>query len=657
MLEESGHLAAGLAATLRERLLEWATQLVMDARSLGPALAGVEAREVIVLLAQLAGVVLATLLAQRLAARIMQRSVERAAQRLPAMRGRLMPLRGLILVLLRLLGGGVALGVAVGIGYLATLLLFLEVTAGVAAANAFLMAFAVTGLGRLTLGAFLAPDSPAARLLPLDSDQARGWYQRLGRLIVTAAYGLLLAAPLAGSFLPGLASLVSVVVVGLVLAQSLRVLRDLRTPVANWLSKLGHARHAGVFQPMLRLLAPIWHWLAAGYAIVVAVLGILGPPGALGFLAMASLLSALTLLTAGFAGYWLGLLLRDRTPLPARLMARFPSLQRRMAVWLPRLLGLIHMLLAAGVIACLLQIWQLADVRSWLAGPVGSAVLGAVAGVLGILLVALVAWLGAVTWIEDRLNPDTGHGEPGAREKTLLALFRNAIAIAIVTIAGMVVLSEIGIDIGPLIAGAGVIGLAIGFGAQKLVQDIITGVFIQLEDAIHQDDYITAAGISGTVERLSIRSLGLRDLTGTLHVVPFSSVDTVSNYTRDFGYHLGEYGVAYRENIGDVIEHLHKAYERLCADSVIGPEVTGPLEVDGVTALADSSVNVRVRILTTAGMQWAVGRAYNRAVKEVFDEAGIEIPFPHMTLYFGEARDGTAPPAHLAIRKEGNEEG
>ena len=313
---------------------------------------------------------------------------------------------------------------------------------------------------------------------------------------------------------------------------------------------------------------------------------------------------------------------------------------------------MIHVLLAALALALIGDTWRLVDLAAWLETNAGRSVLGAVSALLGIGIIAIGIWVVAASWIEDRLNPDTGSGAPGAREKTLLALFRNALAIAIITLTGMVALAEIGINIGPLIAGAGVIGLAVGFGAQKLVQDIITGVFIQLEDAIHADDFITAAGISGTVERLSIRSVGLRDLSGTLHIVPFSSVDTVSNYTRDFGYHLGVYEVAYRENIGDVVEHLQRAYERLTGDGEIGPEVTGPLEVDGVTALAESSVKVRVRIRTTAGMQWAVGRAYNRCVKEVFDKAGIAIPFPHMTLYFGEDKAGNAPPAHVALTHE-----
>lgn len=218
-----------------------------------------------------------------------------------------------------------------------------------------------------------------------------------------------------------------------------------------------------------------------------------------------------------------------------------------------------------------------------------------------------------------------------------------------VTITGMIVLSEIGINIGPLIAGAGVLGLAIGFGAQKLVQDVITGVFIQIENAMNTGDVVTVGGITGTAERLSIRSVGIRDLSGTYHIVPFSSVDTVSNYMREYGNHVGEYGIGYSESIDEAIEQLKLAFEDLKASEEHGFKLLADLTVAGVTALADSSVNIRVVIKTTPGDQWAVGRAYNRLVKMRFDEAGIEIPFPHTTLYFGDNKNGNPPPAHVRV--------
>ncbi|MBV2262015.1 MAG: mechanosensitive ion channel, partial [Thauera sp.] len=228
------------------------------------------------------------------------------------------------------------------------------------------------------------------------------------------------------------------------------------------------------------------------------------------------------------------------------------------------------------------------------------------------------------------------------------------IAIALVVVTTMVVLAEVGINIAPLLAGAGVLGLAIGFGAQKLVQDVITGVFIQLERAIDVGDLVTAGGITGTVERMTIRSLGLRDMHGTYHLLPFSSVDTVSNYNRDFAFHVGEYGIGYREDSDEAIVHLRAAFDELLADEAQRAQILDPvLEVHGVTALADNSVNLRIRIKTLPGGQFGVGRAYNRLVKRHFDAAGIEIPYPQMTLHFGEDKQGKASPARVRIEGAG----
>ena len=310
-----------------------------------------------------------------------------------------------------------------------------------------------------------------------------------------------------------------------------------------------------------------------------------------------------------------------------------------------------RLLIIAAVAMVVINAWGVFDVAAWLASEAGTHLLGALISVLVIILLASVLWIGLASWIEQRLNPNTGNGEPSARERTLLTIFRNAIAVVLIVITAMIVLAEIGINIGPLIAGAGVLGLAIGFGGQKLVQDVITGVFIQLENAINAGDIVTAGGVTGTAEKLTIRSLGIRDLSGTYHLIPFSSVDTVANYMREFAYHVGVYGVAYRENTDEVIVLLRNAFDELISDDEQRAKIIGELEVHGVTSLGDSAVDIRIRIKTLPGVQWAVGRAYNRLVKQHLDAAGVEIPFPHMTLYFGQDKDGSAPPAPLVLQQ------
>jgi small-conductance mechanosensitive channel len=215
----------------------------------------------------------------------------------------------------------------------------------------------------------------------------------------------------------------------------------------------------------------------------------------------------------------------------------------------------------------------------------------------------------------------------------------------------MVVLAELGVNITPLLAGAGVVGLAVGFGAQKLVQDVITGWFILMEDTIAVGDVAEVAGHAGLVERISIRTIRLRDLSGVVHTIPFSAVDSVKNFTKDFSYYLFEVGVAYREDTDEVVEVLREIDAEMREDPELGPDILEPLEVMGVDRFEDSAVIVRVRTKTKPLRQWAVGREFNRRMKKAFDARGIEIPFPHQTVYFGVDKEGKAPPATLRMEQ------
>ena len=181
--------------------------------------------------------------------------------------------------------------------------------------------------------------------------------------------------------------------------------------------------------------------------------------------------------------------------------------------------------------------------------------------------------------MEYRLDPPKGR-KPTPRERTLLSLFRNAFTIALGILVMMLVLSELGVNIAPLLAGAGILGLAVGFGAQKLVQDIITGAFIQFENAMNEGDVVTVGNITGTVERLTIRSVSLRTLDGAYHLIPFSSVDSVSNFMKNFGYHVANIGVDYNENIPEVKKAMQDAFDRL-KQTDHGEHIMGDLEMHG----------------------------------------------------------------------------
>ncbi|OXY82746.1 mechanosensitive ion channel protein MscS [Oceanimonas doudoroffii] len=515
-------------------------------------------------------------------------------------------------------------------------------------ASLFLNAFMVIELLKAGLRMLFSSRYNGLRLLPIHATEAAYWNRWLALLISLLGYGVMVMEPLVAihvspALSQGLNTLLMLAAFGYAVAVILKnrrrlsaALRDRANQSSLTASKLS-----------LQLLARTWHWLALGYFTVVLVLVLLSPSNALPFVLFATLKTLGVIGVGALLSALLGQIIGRRIRLSDDLRRKLPLLEARLNSYIPNGLRFVRLLLLTAVILLSLNAWQVLDLATWYASDAGGVLMGRIVSVAFILAMAAAIWVGLASLIEHKLNPETGTGMPSARTQTLLSLFRSALAVLLVTMTVMIALSELGIDIGPLIAGAGVLGLAIGFGAQKLVQDVITGVFIQIENAMNTGDVVTLGGITGTAEKLSIRSVGIRDLSGTYHIIPFSSVDTVSNYMRDFAYHVGEYRVAYRENIDEAIAHLQHAFEELVADPEQKPYVLEALEVAGVIALADSSVNIRVRIMTAPGMQWAVGRAYNRLVKMHFEQAGIEIPYPQSTVHFEGSRQGEAPALKL----------
>ncbi len=228
------------------------------------------------------------------------------------------------------------------------------------------------------------------------------------------------------------------------------------------------------------------------------------------------------------------------------------------------------------------------------------------------------------------------------RAETLTQVLRDVARVFIVAVGTMMILSEIGIDLKPLLAAAGLGGLAIGFGAQSLVKDVISGFFILLEDSIAVGDVVEIAGVSGLVEEVKLRSIRLRDVSGSVHVVPNGIVDRVKNMTKGFSFYVFDVGVAYKEDVDRVMAVLIEIADELRADPSYAEDILEPLEMLGVDRFDESAVIIRCRIKTIPAKQWRVGREMNRRIKKTFDAKGIEIPFPHRTLYWGE---GQAPVA------------
>ena len=234
------------------------------------------------------------------------------------------------------------------------------------------------------------------------------------------------------------------------------------------------------------------------------------------------------------------------------------------------------------------------------------------------------------------------------RTNTLGAIVRYVATFAIIAITVIMILKEFGIEIGPILAAAGIVGLAVGFGAQSLVKDVISGFFILLEDQIRVGDVVNIAGKGGTVEKVDLRTTILRDLSGNVHYVPNGHIDVVTNMTKEYSRYVFDIGIAYRENVDEVIEIIKSIDEEMRNDPEFKEDIIEPVEILGLDQFADSSIIVKARTTTLPVKQWRVGREFNKRLKKKFDELGIEIPFPHVTIYMGQDKEGKSPPLRIA---------
>ena len=241
--------------------------------------------------------------------------------------------------------------------------------------------------------------------------------------------------------------------------------------------------------------------------------------------------------------------------------------------------------------------------------------------------------------------------ETQKRTDTLNSIFHYTIGIAILILAVVMILSEVGLEIGPILAAAGVMGLAVGFGAQSLVKDIISGFFIFLEDQIRVGDVVQIAGMGGLVEKVNLKMTVLRDLAGNVHYIPNGTIDVVTNMTKGYSRYVFDVGVAYCEDVDKVMEVMKQVDEELRSDPEFKDDILEPLEIFGLDQFAESALIIRARTTTKPIKQWRIGREFNRRLKKKFDELNIEIPFPHRTVYIGQDKQGQSPSLNVSIQK------
>jgi small-conductance mechanosensitive channel len=236
-----------------------------------------------------------------------------------------------------------------------------------------------------------------------------------------------------------------------------------------------------------------------------------------------------------------------------------------------------------------------------------------------------------------------------SRIQTLGRVFRYIAAVVIWLVTGMLVLGELGISVAPVLATAGVAGIAIGFGAQSLIKDYFNGFFLLLEDQLRQGDVVDLGGQSGAVEEVTLRYVRLRNFDGHVIFIPNGEIKIVKNMTRDFAQAVIEVGVAYREEMDEALDVMRQVGQEMRADPVFGPKIAADTEIIGVENLADSSVTIRCRLKVVPPVeQWNVRREFLKRLKKAYDARGIEIPFPHVTVYAGQLKDGSAPPLRIS---------
>ncbi|UJW83915.1 mechanosensitive ion channel domain-containing protein [Devosia sp. SL43] len=621
LAEYTRAVAEGTAATLREL-----GQLSVD---LGQGIAGAGNADFDALRDAAIGVVLTgvALIGSFLFLRIVVRWLQKGIARRVAGRGWMLRIAG------ALGGAGIDAGsvlLAWGIGYV----LALNVIGGRDGAmginqSLLLNAFLFVEMTKMVVRSVLAPHAEPLRLLPINDSNAAYWSFWLGRVISLLGYAFMFVSPLVAANLSlatgggiQLLAMVTAVIIGII------VVMQNKQPVRNQLAAWAHRRGDDNYGRFIMAAGQYWHMVAIAYLLALLVVWVTNPDHALPFMIGATIQTAIAILVGvlvvGFISRFVGIGLK----LPDDIRQRLPLLEARLTTFVPTMMNIVRWVVVAAVLVAIAQAWAIFDFVGWISSEQGQGVAGSAISALLIVVACIVAYVVVASWVEYRLN--TTINMPTAREKTLLNLFKNAFTVALAVFGLMLALGQIGVNIAPLLAGAGVIGLAIGFGAQKLVQDIITGIFIQFENVMNEGDVVEAAGKAGVVEKLTIRSVTIRDMSGTVHLIPFSSVDQVSNMVRGFSFYVAEFEVSRDSNIEEVKQAMRDAFAQVM-ETEHKDVILDDLDLQGLIAITPASMSLRARIKTLAGKQWGPGRLYSELVMRIFDDRGISTPTPRVS--------------------------
>jgi small conductance mechanosensitive channel len=525
--------------------------------------------------------------------------------------------------------------------------------------SAVLILFSVLFLYRLTIELFrllLSPEDRATRILPLSDENAQyGWVWLLRFAVYTAFYTAFIrfiwistVSVSALSFIRGILLMIFPVMITIFLLQIAKEIK-IRLDMTQ-----DNEQEEAKEEKKFRLWA-LRYWPIPSIAYVWAIFIFLLSNFQKGFryLFLATMETIVTILALSLTFLLVSWMFKRFFTLNEKVSARFPGLEEktnRYIIITKKALRVILVIIALGVMA---QIWGI-PISTYIASKTSATIiLRALA--IGITIGVVIAVMETSQFLSTYMLKELRKGkkrEITQKRKTLIPVINTAIKIAAGFIGGIIILDRLGVNTTPILAGAGIVGLAVGFGAQTLVKDLINGLFILFEESIRVGDFAALGKNEGIVESVGLRKIILRDLYGNVHVIPNSAVAALTNMSKEFSRSVIDIGVAYKENVDEVIEILKQVAEEMQDDPEYGKNILEPLEVFGLHKFDDSAVVIRVRLKTKPLKQWGLKREYNRRVKKRFDELGIEIPFPHRTLYVGEPKKGPAYPLHVRMEEQ-----
>ena len=489
-----------------------------------------------------------------------------------------------------------------------------------------------------------APRTASFRMTPVDDALALRTFQRVRLLSGLFAGGEFLFQTAGMLGMPWtLNSFLSHLLNGGLTLLAIVTIQQWRQPIAKSIASLGEGGDGTLVRFLTpRRLAAAWHVLAIAWVVTAYLLWALQIPGGFYLFVRGTFTTIVTFIAVRLLLMRIEVeppIVSDGPDQPAAKVEPQPKrgylqtlgpVARGVLAFVIRLVGLL----------IVIEGWGL-GLRDWLVAGDGTQLVRSLTKLAIIATTAFVAWRLSGSTIAGAIEAKDGAGNlrHSARTRTLLQILRNLFLAAIVIIVLLLFLSEIGIDAGPLLAGAGVVGLAIGFGSQKLVQDVIGGSFILLGDTVRVGDVVDIGGKSGVVEGLSIRTVTLRGYNGDVHTVPYSAIEVVTNLTRDFSYAVFEIGIDYDTPVDQAMDIMREVSEKMRSTWPWYRKMLQPLDIAGLDRLADSALIIKARIKVRPGDQWEITREYQRRLRQRFAELGISFPYPARQIVIRDAGD------------------